>query len=323
MKALVTNKYGLENMTLEEVLKPTPKDNEVQVKVHASCVNQNAYSMVSGNPFLPRLFLGILKPKYKIPGADFAGEVTATGSKIKHFKPTDKVYGTLGDNGFGAYAEYVCAPEKALALKPENLNYEEAAAIPEAALVALQTLRAGQLQKGQKVLIYSASGGIGTFAVQIAKAYGAEVTAVCSGRNLDMVRSIGADYAIDYTKEDFTASGQRYDLILAIRKARPISDIKRALSARGVYVSSGGPSLSRLFQENILGPMISRKNGKRVVGSIFTRINREDLETIKKLAEAGKLKPVIEKIWPLKEAAEALRHYGKGHTRGKIVITVV
>ena len=323
MKAIVLSKYGLPDiLELKEIEKPLPKDNEVLVDVHAASVNTDTLVYVRGKPFFVRLMAtGLLKPKYEIPGNDIAGRVEAVGRNIRQFQPGNDVFGDLFGCGFGAYAEYVCVPENALTLKPANLSFEEAAAVPEAASVALQALcDKGQIQKGQKVLIYGASGGIGTFAVQIAKYFGAEVTGVCSTRNLDMVRSIGADYVIDYEKEDFTQNGRRYDLIFAIAY-RSIFDHERALSPQGIYVSTGAPSMARIFQDILIGHWISKPGGKKMVGG-WTVIPNKDLAFIKELIEAGKVKPVIDRRYPLSEAAEALRYYGKGHTRGKVVITV-
>jgi NADPH:quinone reductase-like Zn-dependent oxidoreductase len=321
MKAIVCTKYGPPDvLQLKEVEKPTPKANEVMIKIHAAAVTFSNLSLVSGKPFLARLGFGLLKPKVKIPGSDIAGRVEAIGRNVKQFKPGDEVFGDLSDCGRGGFAEYVCAREKALALKPANISFEEAAAVPEAALVALQGLRdKGHITKGQKVLIYGASGGIGTFAVQIAKYFGAEVTAVCSTSNLDIVRSIGADHAIDYTKEDFTKSGQRYDLILATAGYRSIFDYKRALSPRGIYVATGG-SLAQTFQALLLGPWISITGSKKL-SALLVKPNK-DLGFIKELIEAGKVKPVIDRRYPLSEVPEAFRYYAKGHTRGKVVITV-
>ena len=322
MKAIVCTRYGPPDvLELEEIQKPTPGDDKVLVEVHAASVTYSNLMLVRGEPFVGRLMgIGLLKPKQKIPGSDIAGRVAAVGRNAKRFRPGDEVYGDLSGCGRGGYAEYVCAPENALELKPANISFEEAAAVPEAALVALQALRdKGQVQKGQKVLINGASGGIGTFAVQIAKYFGAEVTGVCSTRNLDMVRSIGADHVIDYTKEDFTKNGQRYDLIVATAGYRSIFDYKRALSPKGIYVSTGG-SLAQTFQALLLGPFISMTGSKKL-GTMLVKPN-QGLEFLKELLEAGKVKPVIDRRYPLSEVAEALRYYGEGHARGKVVITV-
>ena len=323
MKAVVCAQYGLPDVfELQEVEKPAPRDDEVLVEVHASSVTVHNLGLVRGKPFLVRLMgTGLMKPKITIPGSDFAGRVESVGRNVTQFKPGDGVYGDLSLCGFGALAEYVSVPESALSLKPANISFEEAAAVPQAALVALQGLRdKGHLKAGQKVLIYGASGGIGTFAVQIARYFGAEVTGVCSTRNLDMVRSLGAVHVIDYTKEDFTRSGQRYDLIFATAY-RSILDCRRALSARGVYVSTGGPSMARIFQDMVLGPLISRDGGRRLVGG-WTFMPNKGLDLIKELIEAGKVKPVIDRCYRFSEAAEAFRYFGEGHARGKVVITM-
>ena len=323
MKAIVCTKYGPPDvLKLEEVSKPTPSDDEVLVEVHAASVVFRDTALIRGKPFVARLMgQGLLKPKYRIPGTDLAGRVGAVGRNIKQFQPGDEVFGDISARGYGGFAEYVSVLENALALKPAGMTFEEAAAVPQAALVALQGLRdKGQIQPGQKVLINGASGGNGTFAVQIAKSFGAEVTGVCSTRNLDMVRSIGADHVIDYTQEDFTNSGQRYDLILATAGYRSIFDYKRALSPGGIYVSAGG-SMAQIFQPVFLGPLISMTGSKKLA-SLYMRPNQKDLLFVKELIEAGKVKPVIDRRYPLSEVAEAFRYYEEKHTRGKIIITV-
>ena len=329
MKAILQTQYGsLDVLKLEEIEKPVLSDNEVLVRVYASSVNYNILVLVSGKPFLSRLMgLGLLKPKDKIPGNDIAGRVEAIGKNIKQFQPGDEVYGDLFQCGKSALAEYVCVPESALALKPVNISFEEAAAVPEAAVVALQGLRdRGQIHKGQKVLIYGASGGIGTFAVQIAKAFGAEVTGVCGTSNLNMVRSIGADHVIDYTQDDFTKNGQQYDLILATAGYRSIFDYKRALSPNGIYVATGGSmrgpkAMAQIFQAMLLGPCIS-KTGSKKMGVLTLKINQKDLIFMKELIEAGKVKPIIDRHYPISETVEALKYYSEGHAKGKVVITM-
>ena len=319
MKAIVYEKYGPPEdvLKLKEVEKPTSKDNEVLVKIYATSICWADNALVSGSPFLVRLSSGLLKPKHKIPGIDVAGRVEAVGRNVNRFQPGDEVFGDIGDHSYGAYAEYVSVPEDALATKPDNRSYEEAAAVPQYAVVALQGLRdVGQIQPGQKVLINGASGGIGTFAVQIAKSFGADVTGVCGTRNLDLVRSLGADHVIDYTKEDFTQKEQRYDLILDIVANRSASDFARALSPSGNYVSVAF-SPSSVF----LGPLISMTGSKKV-SQLSHSPNVEDLALMKELIEAGKVVPVIDGIYPLSEVAEAFRRYGEGHPSGKVVITV-
>jgi NADPH:quinone reductase-like Zn-dependent oxidoreductase len=322
MKAIVYHEYGSPDvLKLEEVEKPTPSDDEVLIKVHAASVNYPDWGCVRGKPFYLRLMTGLLKPKNKILGSDIAGRVEAVGRNVTQFQPGDEVFGYIPGFGFGGFAEYVSIPENALALKPDSTIFEEAAAVPMAAFVALTGLRdKGQIQPGQKVLINGASGGNGTFAVQIAKSFGAEVTGVCSTRNLDMVRSIGADQVIDYTQEDFTKSGQRYDLILATAGYRSIFDYKRALSPKGIYVSTGG-SEAQTYQAIFLGPFISMTGSKKM-GAWVAKANQKNLVFLGELLKAGKVVPVIDRRYPLSEVAEALRYYGEGHARGKVVITL-
>ena len=322
MKAIIQTKYGsLALLKLEEIPKPVPSDNEVLVEVHAASVNYSNMLIVKGKPLLIRLWSGFLKPKFKVPGTDIAGRVEAVGGNVKQFQPGDEVFGDLSECGYGAYAEYVSVPENVLSLKPKNISFEEAATIPETAVVALQGLRnKGQIEKGKKVLIYGASGGIGTFAVQIAKYFGAEVTGVCSKRNWELVRSIGADHLIDYTVEDFTQTGKLYDLIFATAGYRSIFDYKRALSPNGIYVMAGG-SMTQIFQALLMGPLVSMTGSKKLCG-LSLIINQKDLVFLKELIESGKVKPVIDRRYYLSEVAEAIRYYSKGHTRGKVVITV-
>ena len=323
MKAIVYTKYGSPDVLhLEEVEKPTPKDDEVLIKILAASVNAYDWHFLTADIFLIRLMGGgLLKPKNTRLGADMAGRVEAVGRNVKQFQAGDEVFGEIGAFGNGAFAEYVSVPERAFTLKPANLSFEEAAAVPMAAITALQGLRdAGQIQPGQKVLINGASGGVGTFAVQIAKSFGAEVTAVCSTRNLDQARSLGADHVIDYSKEDFTQSGQKYDLILAANGYHPLSAYKRALTPRGIYIMAGG-SVAQIFQAMLMGRWMSEKGGKKI-GGITANINQKDMALLKELLEAGKVVPVIDKRYPLSDAAEALRYLGAGHARGKVVITM-
>ncbi len=322
MKAIVSTKYGSPDvLNLEEIEKPAPKDNEVLVKVHAASVNAGDWHLLRADPFLTRLAFGLLRPKYRILGADIAGRVEVVGENVTQFQPGDEVFGDLSGCGFGGFAEYVCATEDALALKPANTSFEAAAAVPSAAATALQGLRdKGQIQSGQKVLINGASGGVGTFAVQIAKSFGAEVTGVCSTRKLDMVRSIGADHVLDYTQEDFTKNGQRYDLIFAANGNHPISAYKRALSPKGTYVMSGG-SGTQMFQAMLLGPMISMTGNKKM-DNLLKKSNKKDLVVLKEFLEAGKITPVIDRTYPLSEVPEAIRYLEEGHARGKVMITL-
>src|SRR6266571_1285779 len=297
MKAIVYTHYGPPDvLKLEEVQKPVPQDDEVLVHVHATSVNAGDCFLFRGKARL--MGYGLLKPKHTILGSDIAGRVEAVGRNVKQFQSGDEVFGNTAEYGFGGFAEYVSVPENALVLKPTTISFEEAAAVPQAALTALQGLRdKGHIQKGQKVLIHGAGGGVGTFAVQIAKSFGAEVTAVCSTRNLDMVRSIGADQVIDYTQEDFTKNGQRYDFIFAVNGYHSIFDYKRALSPKGVYVMIGG-SNAHLFQAMLLGPLISM-TGRQKMGSMgVAKPNQKDLGFMKELLEAGKVVPVIERRYP-------------------------
>ena len=324
MKAIVYTQYGSPDvLQLKEVEKPTPRDNEVLLKVYATSVNAGDLHVLRADPFLIRLMgYGLLKPKNKILGAAIAGRIEAIGGNVKQFQPGDDVFGDLSESGKrGGFAEYVCASADALVLKPSRLSFEEAAAVPVAAVTALQGLRdKGHIQAGQKVLINGASGGVGTFAVQIAKSFGAEVTAVCSTSNVDAARSMGADHVIDYTKEDFTQNGQHYDLIVAANGNRSISEYKRALRPNGTYVVTGG-SKKQTYQAMLLGPWISM-TGTKKMGNLMAKPNTKDLGFVKELLEAGKVIPVIDRCYPLSETAEALRYLEAGRARGKVVITV-
>ena len=322
MKAIVYQKYGSPDvLELKEVEKPTPKDNEVLIKVHAASVNSTDLGFLEGKPFVVRLMLGLLKPKLKILGCDIAGRVEAVGRNVKQFQPGDEVFGDISGCGLGGFAEYVCARENVLALKPAGMTFEEAAAVPQAAVLALQGLRnKGQIQPGQKVLINGAGGGVGTFAVQIAKSFGAFVTGVDSTGKLDMMRSIGADRVIDYTQEDFTKNGQVYDLILDVVTYRSIFDYKRVLGPKGIYVMLGGGSWARVYQTMFLGPLISM-TGSRKMGILMHKPNK-GLAFMIELIEAGKVAPVIDRRYSLSKVAEALRYFGEGHAKGKVVITL-
>src|SRR2546421_12149674 len=324
MKAIVYTQYGSPDvLQFKEVARPTPQDNEVLVQVHAASVNAAELHFLKADPFLMRFMgFGLLKPKHTILGAAMVGRVEGVGRNVTQFQPGDEIFGDLTKCGWGAFAEYVCASEDAVALKPANVTFEEAAAVPLAAITALQGLRAkGQIQPGQQVLIHGAGGGVGTFAVQLAKAFGARVTAVCSTRNVDMVRSIGADQVIDYTQADVTKNGQRYDFIFAVNGYRSIFDYKRALSPKGVYVMIGG-SMTAMVQAMLLGPVISM-TGRQKMGSMgVAKPNQKDLVFMKELLEAGKVKPVIDRRYPLGETAEAIRYLEAGHAKGKVVIMV-
>jgi len=319
MKAIVYEEYGSpEVLQLKEVENPAPKEDEVLVKVFAASVNFGDLPILRGEPLQRLMGGGLLKPKNKILGDDIAGRVKGVGGNVKQFQPGDEVFGL---SNFGAFAEYRCVIKENLGLKPANISFEEAAAVPMAALVALQGLRDhGQIQPGGKVLINGASGGVGTFAVQIAKSFGAEVTGVCSTRKMDMVRSIGADQVIDYTQEDFTKSGKRYDLIFATGGYHPISDYKRALSSEGIYVCAGG-SYAQYFQALLLGPLISTTGSKKL-GAMYGKPNQKDWAFLKELVENSRVIPVIDRRYPLSEVPDALRYLEGGHARGKVVITV-
>jgi NADPH:quinone reductase-like Zn-dependent oxidoreductase len=319
MKAILQTKYGPpEVLQLEEVEKPTPKDNQVLVKVHAASINALDWRPFTMTPIFIRLMGGLRKPKDPSLGADIAGRVEAVGSHVKQFQPGDEVFGVAP----GAFAEYALAAETKLALKPANLSFEAAAAVPVAALTALQGLRdKGQIQARQKVLIDGASGGVGTFAVQIAKAFGAEVTAVCSTRNLELVRSIGADHVIDYTREDFTKNEHRYDLILAVNGYHPILGYRRVLCPDGICVVAGG-AMSQIIQALLLGPLLSRIGSKKIGFMGIATTSKEDLLFIKELLESGKVVSIIDKSYPLSETAQAIKHIMEEHGRGKVIISV-
>ncbi len=324
MKAIVYTQYGSPDVLhFTEVEKPTPKDNQVLVKVHAASANPADWHTMRGAPFIARLVNGLFKPKNPRLGADLAGRVEAVGKDVTQFKAGDEVFGELSLSEMGSFAEYICASEDTFALKPANMTFEQAAAVPLAAFTALQGLRdKGQIQSGEKVLVNGASGGVGTFAVQIAKSYGAEVTGVCSTGNLDMVRSIGADHVIDYTREDFTHNGQQYDLIYCAVGNRSITDYKRALKPQGICAIAGFTNLRLLFEHMILGPRRSKVGGQQVGLMETAKANKKDLLVLKDLLETGKVKPVIDRSYPLSETADAIRYLETGHARGKVVIIV-
>ena len=320
MNAFVRAKYGSPDvLQVEEVEKPTPKDKEVLVKIYAASVNVDDLEHLRGT--IAVRLIGPLKPKYKILGSDIAGRIEAVGRNVQQFQPGDAVFGDLTDYGFGAFAEYVCVPENALVLKSASMTFEEASTVTSRAAIAVKYLRAERpIQPGHKVLINGAGGGVGTFAVQIAKYYGADVTGVDSAGKLDMLRSIGADHVIDYTKEDFTKNGQSYDLILDIAAHHSIFDYKRALSSNGIYLIVGG-SRTAIFQALFLGSLIS-KLGNKKMGIPMKPNAKEDLIFVKELIEAGKVIPVIDRCYPFSKVAEALQYLEEGSHKGKIVITV-
>jgi len=320
MKAIVYTKYGPpEVLQLKEVERPTPKDDEVLIKVQAASVNRSDWEGLTGTPLYARLG-GLLRPRRQILGSDIAGRVEMAGRNIRRFQPEDEVFGDISVR-MGGFAEYVCAREKALALKPASLTFEEAAAIPQAAAIALQGIRdKGQVRPGHKVLINGAGGCTGTFAVQLAKSYGAEVTGVDNTGKLDFMRSLGADHVIDYTREDFTKNGRKYDLILDVVAHRSVFAYRRALRPNGSYFAVGG-SVGTLFQILLLGQWIGRTTGKKI-RILAVRPNLEDMVHVTELCEAGKVVPVIDRRYPLSEVPEAFRYLGEGRAKGKVVITV-
>lgn len=322
MQAVVYDRYGSADvLRLVELEKPVPEDDEVLVRVRAASINPYDWHFMAGVPYLMRLQFGLRKPKRGRPGVDLAGEVEAVGESVTEFRPGDEIFGWWD----GAFAEYVAVSQDQLALKPRESTFEQAAAVPLAGLTALQLLRdTGQIQPGQKVLINGASGGVGTCAVQVAKSFGAEVTGVCSTRNVDMVRSIGADHVIDYTSEDFTRGGKRYDLILDNVGNRSLTACRRALNSKGIYIASFGRKHRRwlgplpyLFKMRALSLFVSQKMVSRTA-----RPNKEELLRLKELLETGKLSPVIDRRYGLHEVPEAMRYLEEGHAQGKIVISV-
>ena len=325
MKAIVYCDYGLANLKLEDIEKPVPNDDQILVKVRAASVNPYDWHFIEGTPKIIRLMgVGLRKPKDTRVGVDFAGTVEAVGKNVTQFKPGDDVFGGKG----GAFAEYVCRrAEGAVALKPANITFEQAASVNIAGITALQGLRdKGKVQPGQKVLINGASGGVGTFAVQIAKSYGAEVTGVCSTRNLDLVRSLGADHVIDYTKEDFAKSEQRYDVILDNVPNHSLSECRRILTPKGKYImiGGGGPNegrwigpFGRVIHTLLLSPFISQQ-----MGMMMADANHKDLTILADMMQAGTVKPIIDRTYPLSQIADAIRYLEQGHARGKVVITL-
>ncbi len=319
MKAVVYEKYGPPDvLELKDIKKPTPKENEVLIKVHAVSLNASDYELLTGSPLYTRMW-GIRKPKRKILGSDIAGRVDAVGGKVTQFQPGDEVFGDILGR-WGGFAEYVCAEENMLVHKPAGLTFEDAAAIPQAACVALQGIRdKGQVQPGQKVLINGAGGGSGSFALQMAKLFDAEVTGVDHSEKLDLMRSLGADHVIDYTEQDFTQNGQCYDLILDLVACHSIPDYKRALSSRGVYLMVGG-SMAHIFQTLIVGSLISITGGKKM--SILGVKANKDLAYILELIESGKVTPIIDRKYSLIAVPDALRYLGEGRAKGKVVINI-
>jgi NADPH:quinone reductase-like Zn-dependent oxidoreductase len=316
MKAVVQTGYGSPDvLELREIDKPTVKDNDVLVRVHAAAINAGDYFSMRGSPWLVRMTVGFPKPKNYIPGWDSAGRIEAVGQKVTRLQLGDEVFGSCT----GAFAEYVSADAGNFALKPANLTFEQAAAVPTAALTALQAIRdKGKLEPDQKVLINGASGGVGIFAVQIAKSFAAEVTGVCSARNVEMVRSIGADHVVDYTQEDFTRGERRYDLIIDNIASRRLSELRRALTPQGVIIpNSGHGGMGYVFKA-----YVSSVLGRRLGRPFLVSINNKDLLLLKELIESGKVTPVIDRTYPLSEIREAFRYANEGHVRGKVVLTV-
>lgn len=323
MKAIIHPKYGSPDvLELKEIDIPKVRDDEVLVKVHATALNAYDWHILRADPFLARLEVGLFKPKKTRLGVDIAGRVETVGRNVRQFREGDEVFGDISGCGGGGFAEFVSVPENVLVKKPSNLSFEEAAAVPMAAVTALQGLRdAGRVQPGQKVLINGASGGVGTFAVQIAKAMGAEVTAVCSTGKVELVRALGADHVIDYTRQDFSQCGRQYSLILGIGGFRSLADYQRALTPQGTYVMVGGKN-AQIFQALLLGWLKSRKGGQTV--KHFTAIpNQKDLELVKEWLEAGRIKPAVGRIFSLPEVPDAIRHLEQGRAIGKIVVKIV
>lgn len=323
MKAIFYDQYGPpEVLQLREVPAPAPKEDEVLLKVHAAALNSWDWDLLRGEPRIYRLMFGLQKPKIKILGADIAGTVMAVGAKVKQFRPGDEVFGDISAGSWGGFAEYVCARENAVVPKPAGMSFEQAAALSQAGVMALQGLRyRGGIERGQKVLINGAGGGVGTFAVQLAKLEGAEVTAVDSAEKLDMLRAMGADHVIDYKKEDFTARHNCYDLVLDVVAHRSVFEYKRALRPGGTFVMIGGLP-GRILQVAAVGPFISSAKGRKT-GLLAYQPNQKDQNFLAGLIEAGKLKAVIDKVYPLREVPEAIRRLGEGHALGKVVIRVL
>jgi len=322
MKAITYTKYGPpEVLQLQEIEKPVPKDNEVLVKVVAASANPADWHMIRGEPKFARLSFGLTKPKNPIPGMDIAGRIEAVGRNVKEFHPGDEVFGDCGWGG--AFAEYICVTEQRVVMKPAKISFEDAATISVAGITALQSLRdKGKIQSGQKVLIVGASGGVGTFAVQIAKYFGSEVTGVCSTKNLEFVRSIGADKVIDYTQEDFAKTEKQYDLIIDNVANRSIFELKRALTPNGICVVVGFTTVSFMLQHMFLGPLVSMFGNKKILSLGAAKPNKKDHTFLKELLEKNIVKPVIERQYPLSELPEAISYVEKGHTRGKVVINI-
>lgn len=324
MKAIILKAYGSSNFfELQNVAKPIPRDNEVLVKVHAASINSWDWEILIAKPFVNRLMVGLFNPsRIKILGCDIAGTIETAGRQVKHLKPGDAIFGDISHCHWGGFAEYVCVPENknAITFKPANISFEQAAAIPQAAVLALQGLRKGKIETAQKVLINGASGGVGSFAIPMAKSYGADVTGVCSGRKMDFVRSLGADHVVDYSKEDFTRNGQQYDLILDVQGHHSIFAYRHSLTTSGRYVMVGGSSklVNQIF---FLAPLLSFFS-KRKMNLLLHKPDINDLDFIKTLVETGQLHPVIDKTFTLEQTPDAMQYYGEKRAKGKIVISV-
>lgn len=319
MKAIIYTQYGSPDVLhLKDVEKPTPKADEVLIRVHAASINAADFYMVTGSPFIARLMTGgIFRPTNTIPGADVAGQVEAVGQNVTRFKVGDEVFGDLSSSGWGAFAEYVCASEKVLVLKPANITFEAAAAVPLAGVTAVKGLhKLANIQPGQKVLINGAGGGVGTFAVQIAKALGAEVTAVCSTKKVSMAQSLGADHVIDYKQTDFTRNGKQYDVIFDLGAYRSFRDYAQSLTAQGMYLVGGG-SVGNLFRVMLFGKLAS---GKKTFTNLMSNPDVDDLTFLKELIEAGKVIPTVDRCYPLNETVQAFRYFETGQVAGKVVI---
>lgn len=322
MQAVVYTQYGSPDVLhLQEVPTPTPKEDEVLIKVHVASANAMDLHFLGGKPFMRLMFGGLFKPKHSILGGDVAGTVIAVGKNIKQFQPGDEVFGDISNNGLGAFAEYACAKENSIVHKPANITFEQAAALPIAGQTALQGLRdLAQIQAGQKVLVNGAAGGVGNFAVQIAKHYGCEVTGVCRTDKVEMVRSMGADHVIDYKKEDFTQRGEQYNVIFDIAASRPFAECKRALKPKSHYVLAGG-SFKYIFQLLLFNRFISDKNGQQFHSQI-AKINQQNLHTLGELVATKQISPNIDKCYPLSQVAEAIHYLKSGNVKGKVVISV-
>jgi NADPH:quinone reductase-like Zn-dependent oxidoreductase len=322
VQAMIYRAYGAPDvLQVATVATPVPGAGEVLVQVHAASLNQADLYLLRGEPLPLRLSSGLRRPKRPTLGADIAGQVITVGGGVTQFQPGDAVYGDLAACGFGGFAEYVCARAEVLAPKPASLSFAQAAAVPMAAVTALQGLRAaGPVAAGERVLVHGASGGVGTFAVQLARAMGAQVTAVCSARHVEQARTLGAEHVIDYAQEDFTRDGQRYDLILVVNGRRSLAEYRRALSPRGRLVVAGG-DVGTIMQATLLGPVVSLAHSI-TVRSLLARPSRDDLLFVGQLLDSGVVVPVIDRCYPLRELPEAMRYLGSGHARGKIVITM-